>query len=141
MRTCNMQKRISAILCSLCCIVLTMPQGWCCWLVPLQCCGEVKANSCCSSEKTVETRCCCCQSSSCSEQEPQPGNSLPLKCAKCLHDTLKPSSPFAVELTLDFVTLLPVKLFDALELAALCSKAYLSGDSPPLHVLLCVWRC
>ena len=138
----RMYQRIATILCSFSCIILLMPQGWCCWLAPLQCCKAVVTKSCCqehAAPKEIESSCCSHQST---QQEPeQPGAPLPVKCARCIHDTTKPEITPSLDLTLELVTLLPVDFQSALPANVLLAPAHLHGDSPPLHVQLCVWHC
>jgi len=133
-----MYQRFLTILCSLCCIILLMPQGWCCWLAPLPCCYVNETTSCCQHQAKPEHSCCSQQSTSPESDLPAP---LPVKCIKCLHDTLKPSFAPDFDLTVELVGLLPIDLKTDLSVSLLPSPAHLHGDSPPLHVQLCVWRC
>ncbi len=135
-----MYRRIVTILCSFSCIILLMPEGWCCWLAPRECCKVVAKQSCCQAHAAVKQSNCC--SPQVTPQEPeQPTAPLPVKCAKCIHDTTKPEITPSFDLTLELVTLLPVDLQLALPVRLLPAPAHLHGDSPPLHVQLCVWRC
>ena len=135
-----MYRRIVTILCSFSCIILLMPQGWCCWLAPLECCKVVAIKSCCQAHTAAKQTSCCSHESSPQKPE-QPTAPLPVKCAKCIHDTTKPEITPSLDLTLELVTLLPVDLQFTLPVRLLPAPAHLHGDSPPLHVQLCVWRC
>ena len=138
----SMYRRIVTILCSFSCIILLMPQGWCCWLAPLECCKVVATKSCCqqhTAPKEKEASCCSHQST---PQEPeQPAAPLPVMCAKCIHDTTKQETTTSFDQTLELVALLPVVFQSFLPVRLLPAPAHLHGDSPLLHVQICVWRC
>lgn len=130
-------KRFSAILCTLCCVILVMPQGWCCWLIPLECC-QVAKSGCEAQAKPQKSNCCCQTAPVPDDTTPAP---LPVKCAKCIHDTTKPSPDVSSDIVLAFAYYLPLQA-DINESIFLSERlARLPGDSPPLHVQLCVWRC
>lgn len=133
-----MYRRVLTILCSLCCIILLMPQGWCCWLAPLPCCQVVEKKSCCQHQAKAEHSCCSHETTSSNPDQPAP---LPVKCVKCLHDTIKQSFSHDFDLTVELLGLLPVDSQEVRPVSLFLSPAHLHGDSPPLHVQLCVWRC
>lgn len=135
----GMYQRFLTILCSLSCIILLMPQGWCCWLAPLSCC-QVMAETklCCQHQAKAVHSCCKQQSTSPESGQPAP---LPVKCVKCLNDTIKSSFAHDFDLSVELLGLLPVVSPEVPPVSLFLSPAHLHGDSPPLYVQLCVWRC
>lgn len=137
----SMLQPIKALLCSLSCIILLMPQGWCCWLVSLNCCSapEASPSSCC---KPVEkTECCCCSATSESLPCRESDSSLPVNCIKCSYEAIRPAleKPFDIY---DYPTaLLPFTWQFTFSEVQLEPRARVHGPSPPLHVQLCIWRC
>lgn len=134
----SMYQRLLTILCSLSCIILLMPQGWCCWLAPLSCCQVIEKKSCCRHQTKTEHSCCSQHTTSPESDQPAP---LPVKCAKCVLDTIKPSFAPDFDLTFELLGLLPVDFLEVPPVSLFFSPAHLHGNSPPLHVQLCVWRC
>ncbi len=132
------------MVCVICSIILMMPQGWCCFLTPLNCCQS--SLSCCAEEKqkkpkNAESNCCCCDTScedSNTTPSPQP---LRLKCPKCIHDVPQPKPSLCLEVDLPFLYVLTYEPA-AMEAAWFpYTIAHLSDDGPPLHLQLCIWRC
>lgn len=138
----NVYHKMKAIFCLLCCMIILMPQGWCCWLVPLQCCSNDAVPSCCHTVSQATESCCdaCAESQNAQDGEDHSG-SIPETCSKCLHDTVRPVFENSTDWFVVPVAILPVELSTGLP----CSLLFVSHDvhtvSPPLHVHLCVWRC
>ena len=132
-----MHKRLSSIFCTLSCALLLLPQGWCCWIVTLDC------NKCRVLKKQKEVCSSCCKTKSTENQSSGP---LPAQrpdcCWKCWSDTLKPG-----QLTHDdgwhaLAYTLPV--WEGAAQPCARHQAGFPADlaGPPLiHVRLCVWRC
>ena len=136
----GMYRRICTILCCLSTAILLMPQGWCCWLPPMQCCEVVSQQSCCKAAPKAEPTCCHCQKES-SPEEDQPATPLPQKCAKCLHDTIKPTPTDHIDSAPLLSYLLPMDTMGRIVGWNGISQETRPGASPPLHVQLCVWLC
>lgn len=134
----SMYQRFLTILCSLSCIILLMPQGWCCWLAPLPCCQVVAKKTCCQHHPKSEHSCCSHQATSSESDQSAP---LPVKCPKCQNDTIKTSFAPDFDLSVELFGLLPVDSPNVAPFSLSLLPTHLHGDSPPLHVQLCVWRC
>lgn len=134
-----MYQHIKAMLCSLCCIIIMMPQGWCCWLVSLNCCSHNAVSSCCVPVEKND--CCCCTTTS--EELPcqDTDSSIPLKCYKCIHEVIRPVFEQSFDKFDLPVALLPFNGHCSSHEIHLETHSDLHGSGPPLHVHLCVWRC
>lgn len=135
-----MYQRLVIFLGSLSCIILMMPQGWCCWLFPMQCCPVVANKACCETVSSQKNS-FCCQATHSNQNQSESPSSLPLKCAKCIHDSTKPNHYYTIDVELGFLCLLPIDELFLQPLTHFTPALYLHGASPPLHVRLCVWRC
>lgn len=135
----SMFQLAKALLCSLSCIILLMPQGWCCWLVSLNCCSQTATSSCCVPVEKAD--CCCCHPSSEDLPCKDTDTSIPLKCYKCIHEVIRPALEKSFDLIEIPVTILPFNWQCSSHEIHLESHAKLLGFHPPLHVQLCVWRC
>lgn len=136
-------QKLKALLCLLCCMIILMPQGWCCWLVPMQCCGhDAIPSTCCHTRSQVAESCCngCAESPEAQNSQENTG-SIPETCSKCVYDTIRPVTEKSMDWFDIPVTILPVESTAGLP----CSLQTVSHEvhtiSPPLHVHLCVWRC
>jgi hypothetical protein len=115
--------------------LLTLPPGWCC--VPPASPAE-------EQPQLAESSCCCCCSQTAdvptSDEHPRP--LPPLKGRCCQWDSTAPPAPKV--LTADLAPAPQHTLLD-LSLTALAPpigfEASESAVSPPLQILLCVWRC
>jgi hypothetical protein len=134
----SMRRIVANILCFICCIILVMPQGWCCFFSPLPCCKAESA--CCEVAKPVKPNCCCCEKTPTDTEEsaPQP---IKLKCPKCIHDVLKPTAKVVVDFDLFCIGLLEFDVASAVATISPNAIVSLFGDGPPLHLQLCIWRC
>lgn len=116
-----------------------MPQGWCCWLLPLDCCA-VSQKGCCAVEAASKHTGCCCQPQQdpCDETAPSP---VPVRCSKCIYDVTKPLPVDSVDSDAVFAAILPWIDLYALSSEPVTLVAHHFGEGPPLHLVLCVWRC
>jgi hypothetical protein len=114
------------------CVLLALPPGWCCILLPepAQAAVMARADDCCRG---------CCAPPTPSQDAP-PGRT-PMKVCCC--DNLIPLRKGAAQDTPDA----PADLLPAVEVAPAPTGQPVSAAGkflpPPraLHVLLCVWRC
>jgi hypothetical protein len=130
------QLRLSALACGL---LLALPPGWCCLLLPC----PVRAAAPAQTEATAdEAQCPCCRHT---VPQPQPpSDAAPPRCPQptccaAAPDAVKPSAPLAD-------TALPAALpaADLSPCPAPTGPAAAVAPSPastPLHVLHCVWLC
>ena len=132
-----MRRIMPKILCLLSCIILVMPQGWCCFFSPLPCCNVEMA--CCEVEKPAKSNCCCCENTpEDTKESPEP---LKLKCSKCIHDVVKPPAQLVFDFDLALIGLLNFDVATSVAVLAQNSIVSLYGNGPPLHIQLCIWRC
>jgi hypothetical protein len=137
-----MLKWVGTILASLCCTVLVLPSGWCCWLVELEC-GHCKSAMGRQNAAKPEERPCCCHTAASSKPDDKaPGQPLKTQCPRCWRETLKPAHVVHEDGAGTFAYLI----------SPICSQEYSPSSEgterqvpvhgpPLLHVLLCIWRC
>lgn len=140
---------------AVCSILLVLPPGWCCYVLPAGCCGTPTQQS--AEEEPASTpvkpACGCChpkESSPTDSEEtgttadanqPTPApEPVPLNCDCLQRDSIKPT--MSADIDLDLVIIGPVadEVAPALRAPlALSPRGVLL--TPSLQVLLCVWRC
>jgi hypothetical protein len=136
----GMKRKVRRILVHLCSLLVLMPFGWCCWLPVLRAqesskekAAENPAPCCCCvpkpapapeqpKEESPQTPSCCC--------EPQPAAllSAPVKAPTIFDALAIVASVVGAPITLPFLTI----------------PAEIPGhhaNSPPLHLLHCLWLC
>jgi hypothetical protein len=134
-----MRKSPSIILASLSTLIMLLPQSWCCWLVPVDCCQQKVT----AAVKTSE-QCCCCKDAGDQKPEPAKKGSCPQHgaCAKSLRDWAKPTVPSWDDGFNSIAYVLPLDLIIGSDSTnPLDQTTSERTHSPPLHVQNCVWRC
>lgn len=122
---------------SLCGLILALPQGWCCWST---CCGKTPV-----VEQDAPASCCCCPLPTAGDAENEPRAPVaPASSCQCFLRDTAPGKATADSLP----DLLPQALLPfmprATSLRAAPARAAVApagAEAPPLHVLICVWRC
>jgi hypothetical protein len=125
----------------LCTLLVALPPGWCCVLVPAACCGN---------QQPVEQRgapvkhksCCCAAKPTQNGSQPKPKGGAPVKSCSCEKPPNVPSDTarFGPDLlALGFVRTTQLAHFSVTE--PIQSGRTSPALSPPLHVSHCVWLC
>jgi len=119
---------------------LALPQGWCCWQPPTQTMEKAAARSVpaacphCGGEATPLP-----PKHECPKKLPRP---LPVCCAACFRDTVKPpATPSLADQGLSVLLQTPVTPPPVCFAVANERSPAEAAQPPPLHVLCCVWRC
>ncbi|MFO0865609.1 MAG: hypothetical protein U0744_13320 [Gemmataceae bacterium] len=116
-------------------VLLVLPQGWCC-LVPRML----------PKAKEAEPACCCCHVQTDApkpDQESKPSEPTdPFACC-CEPREATPDQPVAFDLHSLPIAMLPTseRTTSDLSFAWASLDRILDTSDPPLHILLCVWRC
>jgi hypothetical protein len=137
------------LLCSLCSLLLCLPQGWCCWLTcPTRGPVSVSSTTSDSTAAVPSCGCCCCVPAGLSgcdaedgESSPQPFT--PSSCPCCFVNALK-FVPLGNHLDKQ-VFIVPglvnrADISETTHREPLCAERHAAGG-PAIFLLLCVWRC
>jgi len=130
----DMKRVLGYFLSHLCCLLIALPIGWCCWLPTAH-----------AQEETAKPKCCCCgEQEAPKPSKPVPPSKAPPNCCEPMPAALADSSQKDVQdqvglayLPANFLPLMHD--FRAFESGA--SPTAWFEDSLSFQVLYCNWRC
>lgn len=121
-----------------CSLLVALPPGWCC-IRPSGCCNRASAQA----GKSIPEPCAgCCAGKHAPIDSPQPEPAkAPARCC-CEHNYTPPPAPDDTDADLAVFAGLPAALADLADDQVVGDDSLiLHVHSPPLRLLLCVWRC
>lgn len=127
-----MKLLLPKLLAHFCSLLIAAPVGWCCGLPRVDVCEDAEESACCCCEKNKQSA--PSKPERAPYEEPTCCQAVPAVLLKSSAEIdsagsdVLPAPPLPVAATTD----------DALQIT---SRPLLTGRSPPLHVLYCIWLC
>lgn len=137
----SIMRNLTRSLALLSCLLLPLPQGWCCSFGPAGCC-EAKARAKQAPKPPEGGRCCCPEQTipEADEGTSAPAPATPSCCCSEKEPAAAPDTTRPLpDLDASLVLFLNVISTDTFATAAPVVKVFVI--SPPRHVLHCVWLC